>query len=192
MVTIDEFAAGLAAIPEEGFTHHGVLGYLRDHRVDPATLHPYLYFCSEKYTRNLILRTPLFELIAICWDVGQVSSIHNHRGQECWMGVAMGRLEVRNYRLIEKDERVHTCRLQPSVRYFMDPAHPAAVDPNEPIHSVHNLIEDGERAVSVHVYSLPFDSCEIYQPEKGCYYDVPLGYTTRHGVLCPGEQAEAV
>src|SRR6266849_115918 len=76
MLTIDEFAAVLAAIPEEGFTHHGVLDYLRGHRVNPATLHPYLYFCSEKYTRNLILRTPLFELIAICWDVGQVSSIH--------------------------------------------------------------------------------------------------------------------
>ena len=74
----------------------------------------------------------------------------------------------------------------------MDPRHPAAVDPAEPIHSVHNLIEDGCRAVSVHVYSLPFDSCEIYQPEQGRYYDVSLGYTSRFGVLCPGEQAEAV
>ena len=83
MVTIDQFATGLAAIPEENFTHQEVLDYLRAHPVDPGTLHPYLYFCVEKYTRNLILRTPLFELIAICWDVGQVSSIHNHRDQSC-------------------------------------------------------------------------------------------------------------
>jgi hypothetical protein len=74
----------------------------------------------------------------------------------------------------------------------MDPRHPAAVDPAEPIHSVHNLAEYGARAVSVHVYSLPFDSCEIYQPEQGRYQDVQLGYTSRLGVLCPGEQAEAV
>ena len=106
------------------------------------------------------------------------------------MGVPIGRLEVRNYRLVERDEAERTCRLQPSVRYVMDPLHPAAVDPAEPIHSVHNLLESGGRAVSVHVYSLPFDSCEIYQLEKGCYYDVALGYTSRFGVLCPGEQAE--
>ena len=73
---------GLGAISEESFTHREVLDYLRAHPVDPGTLHPYLYFCGEKYTRNLILCTPLFELIAICWDVGQVSSIHNHRGTE--------------------------------------------------------------------------------------------------------------
>src|SRR5258708_20729896 len=99
MVTIDEFAAGLAAIPEEGFTHHGVLDYLRDHRVNPATLHPYLYFCSEKYTRNLILRTPLFELIAICWDVGQVSSIHNHRGQSCLLAIDNGEVKMQYFTL---------------------------------------------------------------------------------------------
>jgi len=106
------------------------------------------------------------------------------------MGVPIGRLEVRNYRLVEKDEEARTCRLAPSDRFEMDPLHPAAVDPEEPIHSVHNLPEFGGRALSIHVYSRPFDSCEIYQPEKGRYFDVPLGYTTRFGALCPGEQAE--
>ena len=57
---------------------------------------------------------------------------------------------------------------------------------------MHNLIEDGERAVSVHVYSLPFDSCEIYQPEgRAATYDVPLGTRRDTASLCPGEQAEA-
>ena len=108
------------------------------------------------------------------------------------MGVPLGRLEIRNYRLAAQDPVAHTCRLEPSIRYVIEPRHPAAVDPSEPIHSVHNLVEYGARAVSVHVYSLPFDSCEIYQIEQGRYYDVPLGYTSRFGVLCPGEQAEAV
>lgn len=108
------------------------------------------------------------------------------------MGVPVGRLEIRNYRLAAQDPVTRTCRLEPSIRYLIDPRHPAAVDPAEPIHSVHNLAEFGARAVSVHVYSLPFDSCEVYQIEQGRYHDVPLGYTTRFGVLCPGEQAEAV
>ncbi len=158
--------------------------------LDPVSLKSYLFFRSSHYTRNLIHRDDLFEVVAIGWEAGQCSAIHNHRGQECWMGVPIGRLEVRNYRLVERDERARTCRLQPSQRYVMDPRHPAAVDPAEPIHSVHNLPEHGGRAVSVHVYSRPFDSCEIYQPEQGRYYDLPLGYTSRFGVLCPGEQAE--
>jgi len=159
--------------------------------LDPRSLGPYLFFRRSHYTRNLIFRNDLFEVVAIGWEPAQASAIHNHRGQECWMGVPIGRLEVRNYRLLDKDETARTCRLEASDRYEMDPLHPAAVDPAEPIHSVHNLPQYGGRALSIHVYSRPFDSCEIYQPEQGCYYDVSLGYTTRFGVLCPGERAEA-
>ena len=190
--TIQSLVDGLCLIPEATFTRDRVLLEIGRTVLDWDSLRSFIFFRRSHYTRNLIYRNDLFEVVAIGWDPGQASAIHNHRGQECWMGVALGRLEVRNYRLLEKDEAARTCRLQPSVRYFMDPGHPAAVDPNEPIHSVHNLAEDDARAVSVHVYSLPFDSCEIYQPDRGCYYDVPLGYTSRHGVLCPGEQAEAV
>ncbi|HEV8702233.1 MAG TPA: cysteine dioxygenase family protein [Candidatus Polarisedimenticolia bacterium] len=188
--TIQDLVRGLCGIPAPSFTRDGVLDEIGRTVLDPASLRPFLYFRRSHYTRNLIHRNDLFEVVAIGWEPGQVSAIHNHRGQECWMGVPIGRLEVRNYRLIRKNPEARTCLIEPSVRYAMDPRHPAAVDPNEPIHSVHNLEEFGSRAVSVHVYSRPFDSCEIYQPEKGCYYDVPLGYTSRFGVLCPGEGAE--
>jgi len=188
--TIQDLVGGLCRIPSASFTRDRVLQEIGRTVLDPDSLRSYLFFRRTHYTRNLIHRDDQFEVVAIGWEPGQASAIHNHRGQECWMGVPIGRLEVRNYRLVDKDETARTCRLQPSVRYFMDPRHPAAVDPAEPIHSVHNLAEDGARAVSVHVYSLPFDSCEIYQPEQGRYYDVPLGYTSRFGVLCPGEQAE--
>lgn len=188
--TIQDLVRGLCGIPAPSFTRDAVLDEIGRTVLDPASLGPFLYFRRSHYTRNLIHRDDLFEVVAIGWEPGQESAIHNHRGQECWMGVPTGRLEVRNYRLLRKDPEARTCLIEPSVRYAMDPRHPAAVDPNEPIHSVHNLEEFGARAVSVHVYSRPFDSCEIYQPEKGCYYEVPLGYTSRFGTLCPGERAE--
>jgi len=188
--TIQDLVEGLCGIPAASFTRDAVLQEIGRTVLEADSLRPFLYFRRSHYTRNLIHRNDLFEVVAIGWEPGQASAIHNHRGQECWMGVPIGRLEVRNYRLVRKDSGARTCLIEPSVRYAMDPHHPAAVDPNEPIHSVHNLEEFGTRAVSVHVYSLPFDSCEIYQPEKGCYYDVQLGYTSRFGVLCPGERAE--
>ena len=190
--TIQELIDGLCRIPVTLFTRDRVLQEFGRTVLDPDSLRSYLFFRRSHYTRNLIYRDDLFEVVAIGWESGQSSAIHNHRGQECWMGVPIGRLEVRNYRLVEKDETARTCRLEPSVHYVMDPLHPAAVDPAEPIHSVHNLVDYACRAASVHVYSRPFDSCEIYQPERGRYFDVALGYTSRFGVLCPGEQAEAV
>ncbi len=192
MVTIDEFAAGLAAIPEEGFTHHGVLDYLRDHRVDPATLHPYLYFCSEKYTRNLILRTPLFELIAICWDVGQVSSIHNHRGQSCWMAIAYGKVQVQNFRLARHDPAQMACELEPTTRFLIDAATPGEVDPEEPIHLVANPASFGSRAVTLHIYSRPFDICEVYDLKAKRYADVKLSNVSEFGVLTSDLTVEKV
>jgi Cysteine dioxygenase type I len=42
-----------------------------------------MYFSAERYTRNLIQATSLYELIALCWEVGQRSTIHNHRDQRC-------------------------------------------------------------------------------------------------------------
>ncbi len=93
MIQIKEFADQLTAIPEKEFTHANVLNFLRRNPVEPASLNPYLYFCKEKdhYTRNLIHKTELFELIAICWDIGQKSPIHNHRDRSSQASICICR-----------------------------------------------------------------------------------------------------
>ncbi len=58
---------------------------LQEAPVDPESLQPYLLWDRQHYTRNLIDKTPLYELIAICWEVGQGSAIHNHEDQNCPM-----------------------------------------------------------------------------------------------------------
>src|SRR5438046_9870950 len=93
-MTIQEFTTRLASVPEQDFTHEGILDFLRTHRVDPASLDPYLYFSREHYTRHLIHRTSLFELLAICWESGQKSAIHNHRDPSSWMATASGKVQV--------------------------------------------------------------------------------------------------
>ena len=70
----------------------------------------------------------------------------------------------------------------------MNPAHPGYVDPLEPVHEVLNLTEFAERAVSIHVYSRPFDTCEIYHREKDTYANVPLFYTSEYGKLHPDDK----
>jgi predicted metal-dependent enzyme (double-stranded beta helix superfamily) len=189
LVTVEEFVAGLQAVP--GFETGAVFEFIKSHPVRPESLRPYLYFSPASYTRNLIFKCEPFELIAICWDVGQASRIHNHRDQQCWMAVPIGKLKNQNYRVLDRDPEKMTCRLEASSSFLITPASPLEVDQEEPVHQVLNLAEWKERAVSLHIYSRPFNTCEVYSLEKGTYCDVPLYYTSEYGKLCAGEQGEA-
>ncbi|HZC65742.1 MAG TPA: cysteine dioxygenase family protein [Candidatus Dormibacteraeota bacterium] len=182
---ISDWVKSLAAIPVADFTLETVHQYLLMHPIQPESLSQYCYFSKGNYTRNLIFKNELFEVMTVCWEVGQASRIHNHRDQHCWMAVPVGRLRVQNYRVEDRDASCGTCKLVPTDAMLMDPNHPAFVNPVEPVHEVLNLAEFGERAVSVHVYSKPFDTCEIYLRDKGTYADVPLFYTSEYGVLHP-------
>jgi cysteine dioxygenase len=184
---IDDLVGVLKGISEREFTLERVHRTLCAYRVRPETLAPYLFFARSHYTRNLIYKCPLFELLAICWGVGQVSRIHNHRDQNCWMAVPIGRLRVQNFRVEGRDSENRRCRLVPTDVYEMTPEQPGTVDPGEPVHQVLNLAEFNERAVSLHIYSRPFSSCEVYSLEKGTYMDVPLFYSSEYGKLSPEE-----
>ena len=146
-LTIADWVTGLAAIPEPEFTLQNVQVYILAHVVRPETLHKYLFFSKGNYTRNLIFKNEVFECMAICWEVGQASRIHNHRDQNCWMSAPIGRLRIQNFRVNERDVVLGTCHLLPTDIYDMDAAHPAYVNPLEPVHQVLNLPEFKQRAV---------------------------------------------
>ena len=184
-IHIDDFVTGLNAIPEGEFGVGNVLDYLRRHPVAPDSLAPYLHFEPSHYTRNLIHRNTLFELLAICWEVGQVSSIHNHQGQNCWMTAPVGRLLVQNFAVVEEDLARGYCRLRETDAVEMGPQSPAEVDPAAPVHQVLNRREYGERAVSLHVYSRPYDTCISYDPKREACREIPLRYYSEAGQVRP-------
>jgi cysteine dioxygenase len=150
-------------------------------RFDPDSLAPYLTWNAQHYTRNLIDKTPLYELLAICWEVGQASPIHNHLDQSCWMAVPIGRLLMQNYRVKQEDLKAGRCVIERSNQIEMSPTHPTAVDPLTPVHKVYNPREFGQRAVSLHVYSRPFDSCVVYSEEQGRCGVIGLHYNSAYG-----------
>ena len=187
-LTITAWVNNLAALHVRDFTLETVQDYMVTHHVRPETLEKYCFFSKGNYTRNLIFKNQLFECMTICWEIGQSSRVHNHRDQNCWMSAPIGRLRVQNFRVDDRDAAHGTCKLIPTGVYDMDAANPVHVDPMEPVHQVLNLPEFNQRAVSIHVYSKPFDTCEVYQREKGTYGDVPLHYTSEYGKLNPDEK----
>jgi len=181
-VSIEHFVAELRKFPEVAFDQTEQLRrFMQDSPLNPESLTPYLVWDRQHYTRNFIDKTPLYELIAICWEVGQASSVHNHRDQNCWMAVPIGRLLVENYHVVDQDIAGGKCTIKATETVEMNASHPCAVDPIEPVHRVFNPRQFNQRAVSLHVYSRPFDTCVVYSAEQGTCGEIQLHYTTEYG-----------
>jgi cysteine dioxygenase len=185
-VSIHDLVAGLRKFPESTFTDTEPLRqFLQETPVTADSLAPYLTWDRQHYTRNLIHKTPLYELIAVCWEIGQASSVHNHRDQNCWMAVPIGRLQVENFRVVHQDLSAGKCQLQATNSVEMNISQPCAVDPLEPVHRVVNPRAFNQRAVSLHVYSRPFDTCVVYSAEQGTCGEIQLHYNTAYGKPVP-------
>lgn len=181
-VPVQALVQELRALPPSAFVETKPLRLLLQRTpVDAESLASYLCWDRQHYTRNLIERTPLFELMAICWEIGQASSVHNHRDQNCWMAVPIGRLQVENFHLVHQDLASGRSSLEPLNTVEMNISEPCAVDPADPVHRVINPREFNQRAVSLHVYSRPFDTCVVYSPEQGTCGEIRLHFNTEYG-----------
>jgi len=181
-VPIHTFVAGLRRFPGDSFgPTEPIRRFLQETPVDSDSLAPFLTWDRQHYTRNLIDRTPLYELMAICWEVGQASSVHNHRDQNCWMAVPLGRLQVENFHLVHQDLQDGRCKLEPTDIVEMNLSQPCAVDPADPVHRVVNPRSFNQRAISLHIYSRPFDTCVVYSPEQGTCGEIQLHFNTEYG-----------
>jgi len=183
-VKIENLIEDLRRMPEEDFTCDNVYRFLAENPVDVDSISPFFFWSKNFYTRNLIFKDERFELMAVCWEKGQVSRIHNHAGQKCWMSVPIGKLHGQNFRAAELDETKGFCRLEETDKFDLSDCLAAKVELEEPIHQILNLPEFDQRAVSLHIYSKPFESCLSYCRETDTFREVPLFYTSIRGKLC--------
>src|SRR5579884_895040 len=145
-VSVEQLIARLKQLGAGDFlTVNKPLAILRENPVDPNSLAPYLFWNPQHYTRNLIYKTELYELLAICWEVGMKSSVHNHKDQNCWMAAPVGKLEVHNYKVLEEDLASQHCNIVPTDTVEITPSNPVAVDPLNPVHDVRNPREWNQR-----------------------------------------------
>ena len=185
-VTVENLVEGLRAIPDAEFTCDNVYQFLGQHPVEVETITKYFHWSPNFYTRNLIYKDARFELMAICWEKGQVSRVHNHCDQKCWMMVPVGRLRGQNFRVLDINEETGFCKLEETDEFDLLDCLAAKVELEEPIHQILNLPEFDERAVSLHIYSKPYDSCLSYCRQTDTFKEVKLCYTSIDGKLCEG------
>jgi cysteine dioxygenase len=186
MVSVQELIQGLTSIPDEQFVCEPVYDFLSANPVDVESIQKYLHWSPNFYTRNLIYKDERFEMMAICWDKGQVSRVHNHYDQRCWMMVPIGRLKGQNFAVESIDEGTGHCKLRETDEFELSDCLTAKVELEEPIHQILNLAEYDERAVSIHIYSKPYDRCLSYCRDTDTFKEVELFYSSIDGKLCDG------
>lgn len=185
----------------ETMTSPAVLEVCLDTRIDDASLVPYVHFNDAMYTRNLIYRSDLFEVMAVCWGKGQKTPLHTHNGQLGWMMVNRGVAEVTNFKwqgcnasqgqgvdgldclagateLALSRDKAETCGRG---------GHVNVIDRERTIHQV--AVVGNEPVVSIHIYSRPIDSCVAFDLQTPRCYRRPLRYYSKFGdvVMTPAE-----
>ena len=183
-VKIENLIEDLRATPDSDFTCDKIYRFLAENPVDVDTISRFFFWSEKFYTRNLIYKDERFELMALCWSKGQVSKIHNHADQMCWMTVPVGKLRGQNFHAVEIDQSKNFCKLEETDNFDLSDCLTAKVELEEPIHQILNLPEFNQRAVSLHIYSKPFDKCLSYCRETNCFSEVPLFYTSVGAKLC--------
>jgi len=121
------------------------------------------FFADHGYTRNLVAREERFELLLLAWGAGQESPIHNHEGQDCWMGVVEGQIEEVRYC---KPEEVGSGPLEPRGSQIFSQGEVAFIRDEIGLHLVRSGSPD-RPAVSLHLYASPYDQCNVYCPQTG-------------------------
>ncbi len=191
--SVADFVAGLREMERDLITKDRIAAYMGATTLRPEALSDYVWWRDSVYTRNLIYRDELFEVMTICWSPGQKTAIHTHNGQLGWMTVAQGEVATHQFRHTscnapENQNVVNIDCLGGATELQLDRVGTlvcaegsgmVTVDKLQTIHQIENAGTTG--CVSLHVYSKPFDSCIAFDLERQCCYRRTLSYFSKEG-----------
>jgi cysteine dioxygenase len=175
-VPVEQFVDGIRRLSEGLITKQAIYDYLISYEIRPEDIERFKLWVPDRHTRNKIFRNDKIEVMLICWPIGAITPLHTHNGQLGWMTMLEGKLAVENYHKVrcnaaENEQVVGIDCLAGATEIEMElvntelavPGGPLnTVDKTQTIHRIINAADWNERAVSMHVYSLPIDSCVVF------------------------------
>jgi cysteine dioxygenase len=137
-------------------TQHELDALLRRLKPEPEELRPHLGFKPQTYTRHRVLRTPLCEMLVLCWLPGQRTSIHDHNGSYGAISICEGTMEEEVFALNQAGE----------VAFVEMRARAAGEVTGTDVPDIHRIGASGrskERMITIHVYAPPLRVINTYQ-----------------------------
>jgi len=124
----------------------------------------------DSYARRLVYSSSDlgYTVLAMVWGPGQGTPLHDHAGMWCVEGVLDGRIEVTQYRLLER--RGKRCRFEPQGATTAGIGSAGRLIPPFDYHTITNA-RPAEPSITVHVYGGEMDHCTIFEPRGGGWYE---------------------
>jgi len=173
-LALEDFIMEMGGQPVDELTH----GHLQQlvHRLDLSDelIESRTCFAKDAYARNLVCRTPAFELLVLCWKPGHESTIHDHVGSLNAITVYRGALTSR---IFVPAEGVAVGR-GPVALDHTDTFLPGQGWTGVDRRGIHQLANTGtEDLVTVHVYAAPLTTLTVYSLDSPEVEVRPLRYT---------------
>jgi predicted metal-dependent enzyme (double-stranded beta helix superfamily) len=151
-----------------------------DGALDEADLRPYVGVRTDKYARRLVHRSRYFDVMVLTWAPGQFTPVHNHAGNCGWVRLVRGQISEETFRLVpgssmpdaavasDPGARGGCVGLEPTGSGLITAV--GAVATADRVRAIHRLGNPegpgGDVTVTLHVYSLPHDSCLSFDLER--------------------------
>lgn len=142
---------------------------LSDHDMRPA---------PDRYARHLVHLDPegRYSVLAMVWDKGQGTAIHDHAGMWCCECVYRGKIKVVSYEM-EGDDDAGPVQFHAQETIMAGPGEAGALIPPFDHHTIENALD--EPSVTIHVYGGEMTWCHVFVPTENGYEKVyrELAYT---------------
>jgi cysteine dioxygenase len=191
--SLADFVTGLREMERGLISKDRIAQYMAATPLRPEALNEYVWWRDSFYTRNLIYRDDLFEVMTICWSPGQKTAIHTHNGQLGWMTVSQGEVRTHEFKHTscnapENQNVVNIDCIGGATELQIDRVGTVVCSEGsgmvtvDKLHTIHQIENAGTTGcVSLHVYSKPFDSCIAFDLEKQRCYRRQLSYFSKDG-----------
>ncbi len=177
-VSLGRFVDEIESVSSGMVTKQSIAEIVTRFRIDGADLEPFKTWNPDRHTRNLIFRNRMIEVMLICWQPGAVTPLHTHNGQLGWMVVVEGQIAVENYRQVRCNQPENQqvagidcvagateIEMELLEREVVDPW--SALNTVDKVQTIHRILNPSDtRAVSLHIYSQPIDSCVVFDMEN--------------------------
>jgi cysteine dioxygenase len=175
-IAINEFVEKIKKLAYQDFDNEEVIKFLKKNKLPFEFLEPYIFFSDTRYTRNLIHKTPDFEVLVFCWRPGQHTPINHYQNSRGWLIIEKGKLQIEKYREKESQKMALVKKIesavieQESVKSLID------------IYSLEN--KSNTDSVSLHIYAPMIEEITIYDEKKiNDKKETKLDYHSIHGKL---------
>ncbi|CAL1529619.1 unnamed protein product [Lymnaea stagnalis] len=126
-------------------------------------------FDQFRYTRNLVdAGNGKFNLMILCWNEGQGSSIHSHANSHCFLKVLEGSVKEELYEWPSPGSPDNNMAgvMKKWTEHDYEKDQCTYINDSIGLHRVENR-SHVNKAVTLHLYSPPFDECQCFDERTG-------------------------